>query len=261
MLTVEKEGSIAKYELKATMLKIPIFKRSSTKGNGNGTEYEEESEDKSKEQTQESDKSEHKSKEQTQESDKSEDKSEHKSKEQTQESDKSEDKSEHKSKEQTQESDKSEDKSLKEKYEEIKPILNHLKNSKEELKKYLKDILKTIDLRKLEGNLIIGLDDHTTTVKIASLIWSIGAIVNSAKPASITVEPKFTEEVIDFEGKMELRINMLILLVCSLALLSKKNIRVLIKELYRQKKSKKEKTNEKELLEFEKDPLSNSLSQ
>ena len=30
------------------------------------------------------------------------------------------------------------------------------------------------------------------------MIWSIGTIVNSAKPASITVEPKFTEEVIDW---------------------------------------------------------------
>ena len=210
VLTVEKEESIAKYELKATMLKIPIFKRAGTKGNGNGAEYEEESEDKSKEQD--------------------------------------------------KESAQSEDKSLKEKYEEIKPILNHLKNSKKELKKYLKDLLKTIDLRKLEGNLIIGLDNHTSTVKIASLIWSIGAIVNSAKPTSITVEPKFTEEVIDFEGKIELRINMLILLAYSLALLSKKNIRILIKELYRQKKSKKEETNEKELLEFEKEPLSNSVS-
>ena len=135
-------------------------------------------------------------------------------------------------------------KGLKEKYEEIKPILKELKKSKKELKSFLKDILKAIDLKKLEGNLIIGLSDHTTTVKIASWIWSIGAIVNSSKPTLLTVEPRFNEVITDFEGKIELKINILLLLIYSLVLLTKKNIRELIKELYRQKKSKdKEKSD------------------
>ena len=137
-----------------------------------------------------------------------------------------------------------EKKGLKEKYEEIKPILKELKKSKKELKSFLKDILKAIDLKKLEGNLIIGLSDHTTTVKIASWIWSIGAIVNSSKPTLLTVEPRFNEVITDFEGKIELKINILLLLIYSLVLLTKKNIRELIKELYRQKKSKdKEKSD------------------
>ena len=127
---------------------------------------------------------------------------------------------------------------MKEKYEEIKPILKELIKSKEELKNFLKDILKAINLKKLEGNLIIGLSDHTTTVKIASWIWSIGAIVNSSKPTLLSVEPRFNEVITDFEGKIELKINILLLLIYSLALLTKKNIRDLIKELYRQKKSK-----------------------
>ena len=133
---------------------------------------------------------------------------------------------------------------LKEKYEEIKPILKELKKSKKELKSFLKDILKAIDLKKLEGNLIIGLSDHTTTVKIASWIWSIGAIVNSSKPTLLTVEPRFNEVITDFEGKIELKINILLLLIYSLVLLTKKNIRELIKELYRQKKSKDNAKNE-----------------
>lgn len=137
-----------------------------------------------------------------------------------------------------------EKKGLKEKYEEIKPILKELKKSKKKLKSFLKDILKAIDLKKLEGNLIIGLSDHTTTVKIASWIWSIGAIVNSSKPTLLTVEPRFNEVITDFEGKIELKINILLLLIYSLVLLTKKNIRELIKELYRQKKSKdKEKSD------------------
>ena len=137
-----------------------------------------------------------------------------------------------------------EKKGLKEKDEEIKPILKELKKSKKELKSFLKDILKAIDLKKLEGNLIIGLSDHTTTVKIASWIWSIGAIVNSSKPTLLTVEPRFNEVITDFEGKIELKINILLLLIYSLVLLTKKNIRELIKELYRQKKSKDNAKNE-----------------
>ena len=144
-----------------------------------------------------------------------------------------------------EEKEKEEDKKgLKEKYEEIKPILKELKKSKKELKSFLKDILKAIDLKKLEGNLIIGLSDHTTTVKIASWIWSIGAIVNSSKPTLLTVEPRFNEVITDFEGKIELKINILLLLIYSLVLLTKKNIRELIKELYRQKKSKDNAKNE-----------------
>jgi hypothetical protein len=126
------------------------------------------------------------------------------------------------------------EKGLKEKYEEIKPILKELIKSKEELKDFLNNILKAIDLNKLEGDLIIGLSDPTTTVKIASWIWSIGAIVNGSKPTQLSVEPRFNEVITDFEGKVELRINILILLIYTLASLTKENIRELIKELYRQ---------------------------
>lgn len=135
------------------------------------------------------------------------------------------------------------EKGLKEKYEEIKPILKELIKSKEELKSFLKNILKAINLKKLEGKLIIGLSDHTTTVKIASWIWSVGAIVNSSKPTLLSVEPRFNEVIIDFEGKIELKINILLLLIYSLALLTEKNIRELIKELYRQKNSKEKEEN------------------
>lgn len=134
--------------------------------------------------------------------------------------------------------DEKDNKSLMEKYKEIKPILSELKKSKEELKIFLKNILKAINTKRLEGNLILGLTDHATTIKIASWIWSIGAIVNNEKTTSLTVDPRFKENIIDFEGKIELKINLLLLLIYSLVLLSKKNIRNLIKELYRQKKVK-----------------------
>ena len=206
LLTVAKEKGIVKYEFKVTILKIAIFTRK-------GTEEIIDSIRSKKDEDSEEDDEESKSEE-------------------------NEEKSESEGEE---DGDK---KGLKEKYEEIKPILKELKKSKEELKGFLKNILKAIDLKKLEGNLIIGLNDHTTTVKIASWIWSIGAIVNSSKPTQLSVDPRFNEVITDFEGKIELKINILLLLIYSLVLLTKKNIRELIKELYRQKKSKDNAKNE-----------------
>lgn len=197
LLTVKKEESIVKYELKLTMLKIAIFKRTGFKGKDNLADDENKDlEENPKEKNKEKD---------------------------NKEEDKEKD---------TEEDETAEEKGLKERYEEFKPILKKLKKSKKELKKFLKDILKAIDLKKLEGNLIIGLNNHTNTIKIASWIWSIGAIVNTtSKPTLLTVDPKFREEILDFEGKVELKINLLKLIYYSLILLTKKNIRELIKEL------------------------------
>ena len=206
LLTVEKEKGIVKYEFKVTILKIAIFTRKGTKEIIDSIRSKK---DKDSEEEEEESKSEENEEKSESEGEEDEDK-----------------------------------KGLKEKYEEIKPILKELKKSKEELKGFLKDILKAIDLKKLEGKLIIGLSDHTTTVKIASWIWSIGAIVNSSKPTQLSVEPRFNEVITDFEGKIELKINILLLLIYSLVLLTKKNIRELIKELYRQKKSKDNAKNE-----------------
>ena len=206
LLTVAKEKGIVKYEFKVTILKIAIFTRKGTKEIIDSIRSKK---DKDSEEDEEESKSEENEEKSESEGEEDEDK-----------------------------------KGLKEKYEEIKPILKELKKSKEELKGFLNNILKAIDLKKLEGNLIIGLSDHTTTVKIASWIWSIGAIVNSSKPTQLSVEPRFNEVITDFEGKIELKINILLLLIHSLTLLTKKNIRELIKELYRQKKSKDNAKNE-----------------
>ena len=205
-LTVEKEKGIVKYEFKVSILKIAIFTRKDTKEIIDNIMPK---------------------KDEDSEEDEEEDRK------------KSEEESESEGESESEEEKEEDEKGLKEKYEEIKPILKELKKSKEELKGFLKDILKAIDLKKLEGNLIIGLSDHTTTVKIASWIWSIGAIVNSSKPTQLSVEPRFNEVITDFEGKIELKINILLLLIHSLVLLTKKNIRELIKELYRQKKTKR----------------------
>ena len=215
-LAVGKEKGMVKYEFKVTILKIPIFKRAGNEGiidiiRSNPDEDSEEAEE-----------DDSKSKDKTSEP------------EDKEEDDKT-----------SEPEEEEEEKSLREKYREYKPILKELKRSKRELKAYLNKLLKAINLKKLEGHLILGLSDHTTTVKIASWIWSIGAIVNSKKPTLLTVEPRFNEVIIDFEGILELKINLLLIIIYSLLLLTEKNIIELIKELYRQKKAK-DKGNEEE---------------
>ncbi len=248
LLTVGKEKGIVKYEFKVTILKIPIFKRTESKGIIDSIRPEgktEDSKEDKKEEGEESPKSkEEKSEETISKSQYQKSESEETvSKTQDQKSKSEETVSET----QEEKSEEEDEKGLREKYKEIKPILKELKKSKEELKSFLNNILKSINLKKLEGNLIIGLSDHTTTIKIASWIWSIGAIVNSKKPTLLTVEPRFTEVIMDFEGKIELKINLLLLIIYSLLLLTKKNIRDLIKEIYRQRNHKTKKAKKKQM--------------
>ena len=236
LLTVEKEKGIVKYEFKVTILKIPIFKRTDTKRILDLAKSKDQEEDLEESEKEKGSKSvDEKSKTRNEDSKLESKTSEDRIKESKEESTKKDDEERESEDKSAENEDK---KSLREKYNEIKPILQKLKLSKEELKSFLKNILKAINLKKLEGNLIIGLSDHTTTIKIASWIWSIGAIVNSKKPTLLTVEPRFTEVIVDFEGKIELKINLLLLLIYSLILLTKKNIRELIIEIYRQNKSK-----------------------
>ena len=159
LLSVEKEKGMVKYEFKVTLLKIAIFTRKGTKEIIESIRPEKDEDLKD---------------------------GESESKSEEEEEEKGDSKEEKSESEEDPEEDK---KGLKEKYEEIKPILKELIRSKGELLSFLNDILKAIKIKKLEGNLIIGLSDNTTTVKIASWIWSIGAIVNSSKPTLLTVEP------------------------------------------------------------------------
>ena len=246
LLVVGKEKGIVKYEFKVTILKIPIFKRTGSEGIIDIIRRKDQKEDSEK--TKEDSESKDEISKTQKEDSEPKDKSSETQKESAKSKDETRDKKITDSQEEIAESEEGEDgeeeKSLREKYKEIKPILNELKKAKKELKTFLKNILKAINLKRLEGHLIIGLSDHATTIKIASWIWSIGAIVNSKKPTLLTVEPRFTEIIVDFEGRIELKINLLLLLIYSLLLLTKKNIRELIKVLYREYKSQSKEEEE-----------------
>lgn len=122
------------------------------------------------------------------------------------------------------------DKSLREKFNEFKPLLNDLKNSKQELKEFLLSVFKDTDFKALDGYLKLGLRDYSKTAKIMGWIWSLNAVANTfCEPLHLKGEATFTEEVIDFDIHAIIKLNLLLLIFHALKLLSHRNVRTLIK--------------------------------
>ena len=123
-----------------------------------------------------------------------------------------------------------EDKKLREKFNEFKPLLKDLKNSKQELKEFLLSILKDIDFKELDGYLKLGLGDYAKTARIIGWVWSFNAIANTfGEPLHLKGEATFTEEVIDFDIHAIIKLNLLLLIFHALKLVSHKNVRTLIR--------------------------------
>lgn len=128
--------------------------------------------------------------------------------------------------------DSQEDKSLREKFNEFKPLLKDLKNSKQELKEFLLSILKDIDFKELDGYLKLGLGDYAKTARIIGWVWSFNAIANTlGEPLHLKGDATFTEEVIDFDIHAVIKLNLLFLIFHALKLVSHKNVRTLIRNI------------------------------
>ena len=125
-----------------------------------------------------------------------------------------------------------EDKKLREKFNEFKPLLKDLKNSKHELKEFLLSILKDIDFKELDGYLKLGLGDYAKTARIIGWVWSFNAIANTlGEPLHLKGDATFTEEVIDFDIHAVIKLNLLFLIFHALKLVSHKNVRTLIRNI------------------------------
>lgn len=128
--------------------------------------------------------------------------------------------------------DSQEDKSLREKFNEFKPLLNDLKNSKHEIKEFLMSVFKDTDFKELDGYLKLGLGDYAKTARIMGWIWSFNAIANTfGEPLHLKGEATFTEEVIDFDIHAVIKLNLLFLIFHALKLVSHKNVRTLIRNI------------------------------
>lgn len=114
----------------------------------------------------------------------------------------------------------------------VKKILDLAKPCFEYIKDFLKSFAKCINVSKLENHLIFGLDSYADTGKYIGYIWSLLAILNgSHKNARLTAEPSFNGSVLDARGDNELDINLLKIIPPAIRLISKHEVRDLIRGL------------------------------
>ena len=105
----------------------------------------------------------------------------------------------------------------------IKPCLG-------DLKIYLKKILNSLHITRLENHLLFGLDSYADTAKYIGIIWGVLSIANNLhENAYLTAEASFNGSVVDMKGNNEVEINLLKIIIPTIQLISKKNIRVLIR--------------------------------
>lgn len=99
-----------------------------------------------------------------------------------------------------------------------------------DFKEFIKSFTKCIKVTKLENHLIFGLNSYVDTAKYIGYIWSLFIIINSShKNARLSAEPSFNGTQLDGKGINELDINLLKLIPPAIKLISKKEVRELIK--------------------------------
>ena len=123
-----------------------------------------------------------------------------------------------------------EDEKDREKKRDVKKIFNLIKPCIDDFIEYLKSVIKTLKLKKVKNHFIIGMDSFADTGKYIGIIWAILAVINSFdEKLRISAEPTFTKETFDGYGENELEIYPLKLVVPTVKLLLKKDVRNLIR--------------------------------
>lgn len=119
----------------------------------------------------------------------------------------------------------------------IKGLFPYIKKALPYLVDFLKKSLKSLHFRKFQNHLVLGLSNYADTAKYIGYIWAIFTIPNSLiKSCLLTAEPTFTNEKIDLKGEIDVKINILTLIIPLLKLIIKKDVRNLIKEVRNERK-------------------------
>jgi hypothetical protein len=112
----------------------------------------------------------------------------------------------------------------------VKKIFNLAKPCINDLLDYLKAALESVKIKIAENHLVFGLDSYADTGKYIGIIWGILSVVNSMhEKLKISAEPSFNGSVLDANGINEVDIYPLKLVVPTVKLVSKKEIRTLIR--------------------------------
>lgn len=108
----------------------------------------------------------------------------------------------------------------------IKPLINVL----DSLIHYLVDILHCLEIKKFENHLNFGMTSYVNTAKYTGYMWSLFVVPNSShKNVKLTVEPSFTEPTFDFKGCVNIKVNLLKIVIPTIQLLRQKEVRDFIK--------------------------------
>ena len=115
------------------------------------------------------------------------------------------------------------DRDLKKLYELAKPCFKDLKD-------YLKSVLKSMRIQKIKNHIIFGMDSYADTGEYIGIIWAILATINPLhKKIQISAEPSFHGSQLDGHGENNIEIYPLKILVPTIRLISKKDVRKLIR--------------------------------
>ena len=108
----------------------------------------------------------------------------------------------------------------------VKKIMKLLKPCLNDFINYLKCILKSSKIKQIQNHLIIGMDSFADTGKYIGIIWAILSIINSLdENIKISAEPSFTGSKFDAYGDNSLEIYPLKLLIPTIKLFLKKDVR------------------------------------
>ncbi len=125
---------------------------------------------------------------------------------------------------------KEEDNKKESKDRDFKKIFELAKPCFEDLKSYLKSVMKSMKIQKIQNHIIFGMDSYADTGEYIGIIWAICAIVNPMhKKMQISAEPSFTGSVLDGYGENNLEIYPLKLLAPTVKLILNSDVRKLIR--------------------------------
>ena len=117
----------------------------------------------------------------------------------------------------------SEPRDYKKLFELAKPCLKDLLD-------YLKSVLNIIKISEVKNHLVIGFESFADTGTYIGIIWGVLAAVNSINPKlKISAEPSFKGSVFNAAGRNDVEIYPLKLVVPTIQLVRKKEIRALIR--------------------------------
>lgn len=116
-------------------------------------------------------------------------------------------------------------------FKRIPKIITLLEESLPYLINIFKAFLKSINVKRISIDSIIGFNDFVDTVKISGYLWAIAPMINLLPNTYFSVEPDFHKERIDGSFLFKLKIRLLPVATAFLKALTKKPFRSLLGEL------------------------------